>query len=350
MQSPFVKRIFLLALLFPLTLRADDLIPLNDLGARDYHWGYIGGLWDNGGNEMDADHRANGLRRASLIQPLDADGKPSPNGKIVFIGAGFGETARIMCTTEAFSFDCEAGSLMSIAKNDPRVNHQSLVFVNAAREGYDASWWFWPFLPNYTRIKKSVLLPAGVTEKQVQVAWIQMVTNSPEDPPLPIQYADAYRLKAGVAQALRSMKEHYPNLQVAYLSSRVYGGYSTSNWNPEPYAYENGLTTRWMVVGQQIMMRQGGEYWDTRIGDLNYEKGIAPWIAWGPYLWANGTTPRSDGLTWQRDDFLANGESLSEQGAHKAASLLFDFLLHEPTATNWFLDPSPSTKSRVARH
>jgi hypothetical protein len=350
MQSPFVKRIFLLALLLPLTLRADDLIPLNDLGTRDYHWGYVGGLWDYGGNEMDADHRANGMRRASLIQPLDADGKPSPNGKIVFIGAGFGETARIMCTTEAFSTDCEAGSLMSMVKSDPRVNHESLVFVNAAREGYDASWWFWPFLPNYTRIKKSVLLPAGVTEKQVQVAWIQMVTNNPEDPPLPIQYADAYRLKAGVAQALRSMKEHYPNLQVAYLSSRVYGGYSTTNWNPEPYAYENGLTMRWMVVGQQIMMRQGGEYWDTRIGDLNYEKGIAPWIAWGPYLWANGTTPRSDGLTWQRDDFLADGESLSEQGAHKGASLLFDFLLHEPTAANWFLDPSLSAKSRVARH
>ena len=88
----------------------------------------------------------------------------------------------------------------------------------------------------------------------------------------------------------------------------------------------------------------------TRIGDLNYDKGVAPWITWGPYLWANGTTPRSDGLTWERDDFLSNGESLSEQGAHKAATLLFDFLLHEPTAANWFLNPAMPVKSRVAPH
>lgn len=338
MQFAFVKRLLLLALLISLPARADHLIPLNDLGNRDYHWGYIGGLWDNGGNEMEPGHLANGLRRAGLIQPLDANGKPSPNGKIVFMSAGFGETATI--------FD----SLMPMAASDARVNHDSLVFVNAAHENFDFASWAWPFLTNYNRIKTDVLLPAGVTEKQVQVAWVQMVTNSPLDPPLPIQYADAYRLKQGFAMALRSMKERYPNLQVAYLSSRVYGGYSTTNWNPEPYAYENGLTVRWMVVGQQIMMRQAGEYWDTRIGDLNYEKGVAPWISWGPYLWANGTTPRSDGLTWERDDFRMDGETLSEQGAQKAATLLFDFLLHEPTAANWFLSGTLPAKARVAKH
>ena len=193
MQFAFVKRIFLIALLIALPAQADHLIPLNDLGNRDYHWGYIGGLWDNGGNEMEAGHRADGLRLASRIQPLDANGKPSPNGKIVFLSAGFGETARIMCSNDSFSPDCESGSLMGMAKDDPRVNHESLVFVNAAHENFDFASWGWPFLQNYNRIKTSVLLPAGVTEKQVQVAWVQMVTNSPLDPPLPIQFADAYR-------------------------------------------------------------------------------------------------------------------------------------------------------------
>ena len=35
---------------------------------------------------------------------------------------------------------------------------------------------------------------------------------------------------------------------------------------------------------------------------------MAPWAAWGPYLWANGTEPRSDGLTWPREDFTGGGQ------------------------------------------
>jgi hypothetical protein len=89
-----------------------------------------------------------------------------------------------------------------------------------------------------------------------------------------------------------------------------------------------------------------GSFWDTRIGDLNYDRGSTPWIAWGPYLWANGTTPRSDGLTWTPEDFQPNGKTLSEQGAAKGAALLYQFLLHEPTAA-WFRS-GPVTRKRVA--
>src|SRR5260370_14335337 len=124
--------------------------------------------------------------------------------------------------------------------------------------------------------------------------------------PLPRQAADSYRLKGYIAQALRAMKARYPNLRVAYLSSRVYGGYATRSWNPEPFAYESALSVRWVVVGQVNEVRGQEPYWDTRISDIDYNHGIAPWVSWGPYLWADGTNPRSDGLTWQRDDFQAD--------------------------------------------
>jgi hypothetical protein len=292
---------------------AITLVPLTDLGPSEYAYGYLGGLYEDGSNTVPSDHLAAGLRRAALIAPRD--------GKIVFLSIGFGETERI--------FDV----FTAMTRSDPRVDRQ-VVFVNGAREGADSQQWIAPMsTANFNRIRDSILTPAGLHENQVQVAWVQMVTNSPSRS-LPPQDSDAYRLKGAIAAALRELKARYPNLQIAYLSSRIYGGYATTSWNPEPFAYETALSNRWVIMGQITTMRVGS-LWDTRIGDVNYERGSVPWLAWGPYLWADGTMPRSDGLTWQRDDFEADGEHVSAKGADKGARLLFDFLMHEPTAS-WF--------------
>jgi hypothetical protein len=63
----------------------------------------------------------------------------------------------------------------------------------------------------------------------------------------------------------------------------------------------------------------------------------APWMAWGPYPWADGVVPRSDGLVWSRGDFLADGLQLSTAGAGKMARLLVDFLQHDALARTWYL-------------
>lgn len=330
----------LTSLLLAATLLAtdtSDLVPLNDLGFAPYHYGYFGGLYDDGSATIPPDHLAGGLRRAALIHPLDANGKPSPDGRIVFMSAGFGETSRMM------------QSMMSLAAGDPRVDHDSLTIVDAAHDGFGATYWIPPFSDaNYRRIRDQLLAPYGLSPLQVQAAWIEMVNNNPTEP-LPPQASDPYRLKQYIASILREMKIQYPNLQVAYLSSRVYGGYATTSWNPEPFAYESAYSVRWVIMGQVTLMRTGMPLWDTRISDVNYETGIAPWIAWGPYLWANGTRPRSDGLMWQRDDFNADGETLSDKGAAKGGALLFDFLLHEPTAM-WFRNPNAPPRMHAARH
>ncbi len=317
------------------------LVPINDLDHGAYLWGYYGGLWDvvNTGDEtIPPDHAIGGMRRSALIQPLDGDGNPDPNGKIVFMGVGYGNTQR---TFDAFS---------AMAAADPRIKHDSLVIVNAAGDNLDAMQWEFPWSTIYRSIAETALLPANVTPAQVQAVWLQEINQNPFTP-LPIQYADSYLLKASIAQTLRTLKQEFPNLQVAYLSDPEYGGYGTGNFLGEPYAYEDGYAVRWVVLGQILYMRQG-EIWDPRIADMDYDKGVAPWATWGPYMWANGDTPRSDGLTWQRSDYLADGNTLSDAGAAKSAQLLMNFMLSEPTAARWFMNETqiPTTRRRAIRH
>src|SRR6185295_1195722 len=104
---------------------------------------------------------------AAKIEPLDADGNPSSNGKIVFLAAGFGETARIM------------ESFMAISAADRRVDRQHLVIVNAARDVADYRFWSAPpmGMPQYDAVNSTAIAPAGVSPKQVQVAWVQMITD-----------------------------------------------------------------------------------------------------------------------------------------------------------------------------
>lgn len=319
-----------------LAANTTGLVPLNDLGPHEYRWGYVGGLYDDKTNNVPADHAADGLVEAAQIQPLDENGQPDPNGKIGFLSVGYGNTQ--------LTFD----QFIALAASDPHVN-PAVVFANGAAPNEDVMQWEQPWQPVYDRVLNEVLAPAGLTEEQVQVVWMQQINQNPFTP-LPVQYADSYLVKASMANTLRALKTHYPNLRVAYLSSPEYAGYDTGHFLGEPYAYEDGLAVRWVVTGQIDYMRIG-EMWDPRISDLSYKEGKAPWVTWGPYLWADGTNPRSDGLTWQRTDFSFDGVTLSENGAKKSAGLLMKFLLEAPTAANWFMstEQAPTDRRRSAR-
>jgi hypothetical protein len=326
-------------LLAATTIATSLLVPFNDLGPGPYAWGYFGGLWEDGSNTIPADHLAAGLIQVHKIEPLDVNGKPSPDGKIVFMSVGGDEAHQIF------------GAFSAKALSNPHVRRDNLVLANAAELNYDAVRWTRDTDQNYDRVDNAVLRAAGITPKQVQVAWLDMSVDYPYSP-LPISDGDAYRLKGHYANALRALKVRYPNLRAAYLSSRVFGGYSTLARNPEPYAYESVLAVRWVVVGQVLSMRIAdiGPYWDTRVGDVNYARGTVPWTTWGPYLWANGTTPRLDGLFWMRDDFAADGEALSEKGASKAGDFMLRSFLREPTTAGWFTETPLPARARPAHH
>ncbi len=49
---------------------------------------------------------------------------------------------------------------------------------------------------------------------------------------------------------LNIARQHYPNLRVANLSSRTFGWSGRASGSPEPYAYESGFGTRWVVQSQ----------------------------------------------------------------------------------------------------
>jgi hypothetical protein len=176
----------------------------------------------------------------------------------------------------------------------------------------------------------------GLSEAQVRAAWLKVANAGPSSS-LPNANADANVLVQQMGNIVRAMKTRYPNLEMVFVSSRIYAGYATSTLNPEPYAYESGFAVKRLIGAQINQMNGGGS--DPLAGDLNNGPGgPAPWVGWGPYLWADGTNPRqSDGLTWLQSDFGADGTHPSNAGRQKVATQLMRYFINSPLTHDWFL-------------
>jgi hypothetical protein len=287
------------------------LIPLSDLGAAHYQ-GFSGGLYGGGSNLRPPPHDAAGLALAGAMAPLDTLGNPNANGAIVLISIGMSNA------TQEFS------AFVPKANADPLKNSRVHV-IDCAKGGQatqdirhpDAAYWD----TVATRLRGR-----GASPAQVQVAWIKEARRTPSEP-FP---ASAESLSRDLGAIVRLLKSKLPNLKLAYLTSRIYAGYASTTLNPEPYAYESGFAVRWLIEAQIA-----GE------DSLNFDPGSgpveAPWLAWGPYLWADGLEGRSDGLTWACSDFSADGTHPSNSGRNKVADALLEFFKTDPTTMPWFL-------------
>jgi len=296
------------------------LVPLTELEKGDYK-GEGGGLYGSGQNSPPADHLKAAQAEAAKVQPLDAQGKPSPEGKIALVSIGMSNTSQ------------EFTRFKEIADADPEKSPR-LVIVNGAQGGQDAPAWANPGPPAQGRpdvwgVLDARLKDAGVAPAQVQVIWLKQALVQPSRFG---RFPDhARRLQEDVVTALDRLKARYPNLRIAYLSSRIYAGYATTALNPEPYAYESAFAVRWLIRAQI----KG----DPRLNCLPERGEVkAPLVLWGPYLWGDGVKPRkADGLVWKREDLGPDGTHPSDSGRQKVAELLLAFFKTDPTARPWFV-------------
>jgi hypothetical protein len=294
----------------------EHLTPLTELGEGKYK-GQDGGLYGGGRNEPPKLHLEAAMKEAAKIQPLDADGQPSPDGKIVLLGVGMSNT------TMEFSV------FKSLADADPDKSSR-VVLVDGAQSGQDARKTSDPAYVYWKHIEER-LQKAGVTAKQVQAIWFKQAIIEPhEDFP-----AEAKRLQDYVATIMNICKERYPNARLCYLSSRTYGGYATTSLNPEPFAYEDGFGVRWLIQDQ--IKGEAKLNYDPARGEVK-----APLLLWGPYLWADGETPRkADGFIYTIDDVVVKDRTHpSASGRKKVADLLLKFFKSDPTAKSWFTGQS----------
>ena len=303
------------ALLLPVTIAEAQncdgtsvgLTPLNDLGSGLYD-AHQGGLYPGGSNVRPAAYEA----LLQPVTPLGADGSPDPDGDIVLLSIGM--------SNAQFEFD----SFITLAQADPDLNPQ-LRIVNGAVSGQDATDTASPTGPYWTWVDE-FLTEAGVTPQQVQVIWLKNTRANPSEP-FP-QFAEL--LRDDLRSVVQIIETRYPNVKAIYVSSRIYAGYATVPLNPEPWAYQSGFAFKWLI--------------EERIdGSVD-----GPWIAWGPYLWADGLTARNDGLTWVCEDFNSDGTHPSNpQGRDKVGGMLLDFFSGDATTQPWF-HGAPSTEQPPA--
>jgi hypothetical protein len=290
------------------------LVPLTDLGAGLYQ-GVPGGLYPGASNHRPFAHDAAGVAIANAIVPLDTLGQPDPaNGRVVFVSIGMSN-----CTQEFSAFVSKSNAdplrRTTVRAIDCAVGGQAAnVIANIAAPYWDSV---------ATRLRGR-----GSSPLQVQVAWVKEADASPTG-----GFGSSNdTLTSHLRRIVRNLHVKLPNLKLVYFTSRIYAGYASTALNPEPYAYESGFAVR-RVIEAQI----AGD------SELNFDPGAgpvtAPWLAWGPYLWADGLAGRADGFTWACADFAADGTHPAANGRNKVADSLLTFVRDDHTTAPWYRVP-----------
>ena len=198
--------------------------------------GQAGGLYGHGQNAVPESQLQAAQTQTALIVPRDALGNVSDAGKIILISLGMSNT------TQEFS------AFKTLADADPNKSPK-VTIVDCAQGGQAAYQWAYPQSTSNGRTPWDVmdqrLLAAHVTAPQVQVVWLKQAEINPA------QWGDfpahAQVLRNDIAIILGKLTTKFPNLRLAYLSSRIYAGYATTTLNPEPYAYESAFSVRWLI-------------------------------------------------------------------------------------------------------
>lgn len=290
--------------------------PLTEFAGSQTYQGMTGGLYGDGINTLSPQAAESAMAAARRVMPV--------SGRYVVLSLGFSNWTQEFCckATTTSNPAPTSNSFMALAKADPSVRRETQAIINGAMGGQATDSWDSPTDSNYDLVE-SRLAQRNLTEAQVRVVLFKTADKFPAA-------GDYLLLASSTGDAIRAMKQRYPNLQMVFLLSRTYGGYATTALNPEPYAYEGGFAVQ-RVVRAKLTQDSTGAI-DSLVGDLS---GV--WVGWGPYLWADGVVPRADGLTWLRSDFVTDGVHPSPSGVSKVAGQLLGFLKQTPHAACWFI-------------
>ncbi len=78
------------------------------------------------------------------------------------------------------------------------------------------------------------------------MAWF-LEANANPTAPFP---AHALTRQSEFEAIMNNIRDKYPRVRLVYLASRIHAGYATTTLNPEPYAYEQGFASKWMIEQQ----------------------------------------------------------------------------------------------------
>lgn len=287
--------------------------PLTEMTAEDRYKGEDGGLYGSGRNELPESLSAAAEKVTAKIKPLDAAGNPADDGKIGLVSISMSNaTQEFSRFKKLAAADAQKSPLVSV--------------VDCAQGGQTMARWADPKAACWTEADRR-LKSADVSREQVQIAWVKLANAGPNGE------LDKHgkQLERDTRIVLANLNKRFPNLRIAYLGSRIYGGWADGRLNPEPYAYEGAFVVRWLIQSQ--MKADARLNYDSDRGEVE-----SPLLLWGPYFWADGTTPRkSDGLVWERTDLGSDGTHPSDSGRQKVAEQLLNFFKTDAHARTWFL-------------
>lgn len=315
----------LLIVLFSLSLQAQkdcsvqpsSHTPLIDLQGQNYR-GYLGGLYANGRNERPAAQLRTIQQQIAQVKPLNLQGQSDAKGKIVMIGVGASNPR-----TEFERFKQKAMAFAGINPNLVLVN--TCIGGQGVQKMNDAA-------DNYWQSAANTLKSSGLSDKQVQLAWVETDNTQTGDtlfPRAPLQLMEDYRL------LLEVLHDKYPNLKLVYFSARAFSGYATpvpggvGKGLLFPRDYYSGWAIKWLIDNAD--QQKPGFITTGTAANI-------PHITWGSYHWNNASLPRSDGFKLDcQTDVGEDGLHLTSLGEDKIGQLMFDYFQKDPTAQGWFL-------------
>ncbi len=293
------------------SINQQNLVPITDLGTG-YYRGYQGGLYPGGQNQRSGAHSSQALSQAAQIQPLNSNGQPAANGKVVLIGVG---ASNPRTEFEAFKQQAQTSGLLK----------SGTVLINTCIGGQGVQKMNQPSA-NYWQQAENTLQQAGLSTQQVQAAWVETEHTGNADTVFP---RAPQQLMQDMRTLLVTMKQKFPNLKIVYLSGRAFSGYAMAAANEVgkgllyPRDYYNGWAMKWMVE-KQINNESG------------YTLSEIPFITMSTYLWSRGAQARNDGYFLDcMLDVGPDGLHLTAAGEQKTGQQLFQFFFSDPTCTGW---------------